>query len=189
MWASLSVRFGGLGVHSAVELAPLAFLSSVSGSSELILHCAPNTSFLHYPEEEAALSVWTQGHKSITTFSSSFLFSKSLGHPWFGCNSEFLVDNAADERSKVHLLSSTSKESGVWLNAVPVSALGLWMDDETIYVAVCLRLSAPLRYPHQYCHCGEDVNSLATHRLSCWWSEGHLVLHAATLLMILSIAH
>ena len=34
--ASLPVRFGGLGVRSAVHLAPSAFPSSVAGSNDLV---------------------------------------------------------------------------------------------------------------------------------------------------------
>ena len=77
----------------------------------------------------------------------------------------FLEDNAADEKFKVCLSGSTSKESGAWLNALPVSALGLQTDDEMIQVGVCLRLNAPLCHPHQCCHCGLDVDTSGTHGL------------------------
>ena len=45
-----------------------------------------------------------------------------------------------------------SKELGAWLNTLPLSQCGLRMDDETVHLAVGLRLGAPLCYPHQCCH-------------------------------------
>ena len=53
------------------------------------------------------------------------------------------------------------------------------MDDSTIRVAVGLRFGAPLCRPHQCHHCGTEVDCLATHGLSCRWSEGRHHRHAA----------
>ena len=53
------------------------------------------------------------------------------------------------------------------------------MDDETIRVAVGLRLGASLCHPYQCQHCGGEVDSLGTHGLSCRWSEGRFSRHAA----------
>ena len=63
-------------------------------------------------------------------------------------------------------------ESGAWLNALPISSLGLRMDNNTIRVAVGLRLGSSLCRPHTCHHCGTKVGCLATHGLSCRWSEG-----------------
>ena len=61
----------------------------------------------------------------------------------------------------------------------PISSLGMRMDDNTIRVAVGLRLGAPLCRPHSCHHCRAEVDCLATHGLSCWWSEGRHHRHAA----------
>ena len=53
------------------------------------------------------------------------------------------------------------------------------MDDEPIRIATCLRLGAPLCYPHKCCHCGTDVDSSGKHGLSCRWSEERRLRHAA----------
>ena len=55
----------------------------------------------------------------------------------------------------------------------------LRMDNDTIRVAVGLRLGAPLCRPHTCHHCGSDVDSLATHGLSCRQSQGQHFRHAA----------
>ena len=52
------------------------------------------------------------------------------------------------------------------------------MDNDTIRVAVGLRLGAPLCRPHRCHHCGLEVDALATHGLSCQQSQGHHHRHA-----------
>ena len=60
---SLPVRFGGLGVGSAVQLALSAFLSSVSGSIDLVQRILPSYLFsLPYPGMDVALTLWSPGH-------------------------------------------------------------------------------------------------------------------------------
>jgi len=85
---------------------------------------------------------------------------------------DLLLNGASDAVSHTRLLAIATKESGAWLNALPVSSLGLRMDNDTICVAVGLRLDIPLCKPHVCCHCGAEVGHLATHGLSCRWSEG-----------------
>ena len=77
------------------------------------------------------------------------------------------------------LLAASNMESGAWLNTLPVSSLGLRMDDDTILVAVGLRLAIPLCHPHHCSLCGAEVDNLATHGLSCRRSEGRHPRHSA----------
>ena len=84
-----------------------------------------------------------------------------------------------DQERSYWLVQCTCKESGDWLNALPLSQCGLGMDNETVRLAVGLRSGAPLCYPHQCCHCGNEVDEQATHGLSCRWSEGRHPRHAA----------
>ena len=51
-----------------------------------------------------------------------------------------LINNVPNARSQARLLATSKKESGAWFQALPVSSLGLRMDDETVRVAVGLRL-------------------------------------------------
>ena len=53
------------------------------------------------------------------------------------------------------------------------------MDNNTVRIAVGLRLGSPLCRPHTCYHCGAQVDSTATHGLSCIWSEGRHQRHAA----------
>ena len=60
---------------------------------------------------------------------------------------------------------------------MPISSLGLRMDDDTIRIAV--RLGSTLCHPHQCSHCGAEVDSSAMHGLSCRWSVGRHLRHNA----------
>ena len=69
-----------------------------------------------------------------------------------------------------------AKESGEWLNALPVPSLGLRLDDKVVHIAAGLRLGVPLCRPHPCSQCGGHVD---THGLSCRLSAGRLPQHAA----------
>ena len=90
-----------------------------------------------------------------------------------------LLENAPDAQSRARLMAASTKVSGAWLNALPISSLGLRMDDNTIRVPVGLRLGTTLCRPHACLHCGAEVNHLGTHGLSCVRSEGRHHRHAA----------
>ena len=60
-----------------------------------------------------------------------------------------------------------------------MTALGLRMDDNTVRVAVGLRLGTAVCGPHSCQHCGAAVDALGRHALSCRWSEGRHQRHAA----------
>ena len=56
-------------------------------------------------------------------------------------------DSAADPRMRARLLAVQAKESGAWLNALPVPSLGLRLDDEVVHTAAGLCLCVPLAVP------------------------------------------
>ena len=85
--------------------------------------------------------------------------------------------HSEDPRAKARLLASQQKESGAWITAPPVSSLGLRMANESIRVAVGLRLGVPLCTPHT-CHlCGSLVDASGVHGLSCRRSQGRIPRH------------
>ena len=79
----------------------------------------------------------------------------------------------------VKLLASATKESGAWLHALPVASLGLRLDDDSLRIAVDLRLGAPICDRHSCKHCGADVNAIGRQALSCRKSEDRHHRHAA----------
>ena len=178
--ASLPVKAGGLGIRSAVHLAPSAFLSSTSACNKLVHHILPpRFNSKGVPQAEAALTLWSQGHDSPPPPSPASHHQKA----WDSCTVEAiadsLLDNAQNALSRARLLAASTKESGAWLNALPITSLGLRMDDDTIRVAVGLCLGTSLCRPHTCHHCGTEVDHLGTPVLSCKHSEGRHHHHAA----------
>ena len=67
---------------------------------------------------------------------------------------------------QARLRASFSPHSGDWLKAPPISSVGLRLDDESIRVALGLRLESSLCAPHT-CTCGTYINSRGSHGLAC----------------------
>ena len=178
--ASLPVRTGGLGVRSATLLAPSAFLASAAGSAHLVHQIIPSR--LHnspYPEVEDALKSWHQGHNDPPPVASDAFRQKNWDTPRVTAVADALLRAAPDETARARLLASQRRETGEWLQAPPMSALGLRMDNEVIRVAAGLRLGITLCLPHQCHQCSADVDHLGLHGLSCRKSQGRHPRHAA----------
>ena len=92
---------------------------------------------------------------------------------------EALVKEAPDELAQAHLLASQRKESGDWIHAPPLSAIGFRMDDEVLRVAVGLCIGVALCRPHKCHQCGAEVDHLGLHDLSCRRCQGRYPRHAA----------
>ena len=136
-----------------------------------------------YSASNDALNVWSQGHTEPSPSAPTFCWQKAWDNqqenPRVRATYENLLDSAPDTYSRSRLFAAAKKESGAWLHAFPMSALGLRMDDEVIQVAMGLRLGATLCQPHKCHHCGAHVDHLVTHGLSCRKSQGRHSCHAA----------
>ena len=86
------------------------------------------------------------------------------------------MSNATDSHTRARLLAVSAEHSSDWLHALPLSACGLRMDDNTIRISVGLRLGAKLCEPHS-CVCGADVDILGHHGLVCNKSAGRSSRH------------
>ena len=174
------MKAGGLGIRSAVQLAPSAFLSSAAASSDLVHFILPprfgSQEVLHVG---SALTSWSLDQDHPPPVAPASHHQKVWDTIKVSATANALLENAPDALSRARLLAASAKESGTWLNALPISSLGLRMDDNTIRVSVGLRLGTTLCRPHACHHCGAEVNHLGTHGLSCVRSEGRHHRHAA----------
>ena len=84
--------------------------------------------------------------------------------------------NNGDKLNVARLTSVSAPHSGDWLNAMPISACGLRLDNETVRVALRLRLGVDLYVPHD-CPCGALVDARGIHSLSCRRSFGRMARH------------
>ena len=159
-----------------MQFAPSAYLASAARSADLIRHILPlRFQKATAPLRDEAIAIWANSHDEAPP-------DISASHQQRACcvkaTATPLLENAPDSKTRARLLAASTKESGAWLSALPISSLGLRMDDDTIRVAVGLRLGSSLCNPHQCQHCGAEVDSQATHGLSCRYSEGRHHRHA-----------
>ena len=178
--ATLPVKLGGFGIRCAAQIAPCAYLASTAASTDLVQHIVPpHLRDIPVPYRDEAETLWSKGHDHPPPVGTTQRHQKTWDNIKATSIADSLLETAPDARARARLLASSARESGVWLNVLPISSLGLRMDDDTIRVAVGLRLGAPLCRPHTCCRCGSEVDALATHGLSCRQSQGRHFRHAA----------
>ena len=85
-------------------------------------------------------------------------------------------DSQTDDVHRARLTAAAAPHSGDWLHALPISSCGLKLDNETVRIAVVLRLGIELCVPHA-CPCGTMVDALGIHGLSCRLVCGRMARH------------
>ena len=83
-----------------------------------------------------------------------------------------LMEGAVDDIDRACLLASRSQESGARLHSLPISAMDLLLEDDSLKIAVGLHLGTPLCWSNQSQDCGKQMDATSRHGLSCGWSEG-----------------
>ena len=178
--ASLPVKAGGIGIRRATQQAPSAFLASAAGCSSIVRQILP----LHFIESadactKAALAVWREDHSHPPLPHPSSCSQRAWDTPKIKATVDIMLESAANDLTKVRLLAISCPESGAWLNALPLSSIGLRMDDDVIRIAIGLRLGLTLCHPHAFSDCGAEMNVDGIHDLSCRYSRGRHFRHSA----------
>ena len=83
-----------------------------------------------------------------------------------------------DQHRLACLSSATQPNSGAWMNCLPSTAIGTFLDNESFRIAISQRLGLPVCAPHK-CRCGAIVDRYGLHPLSCRFSAGRLPRHSA----------
>ena len=172
--ASLPIRWGDWGFVVAVMLAPSAYLASAANTTTLVLKLLPP--FLHLIPDRStpnALAAWQSAVEPTTLSLADEAATRQLSWDDPCCQraSTLLLNSAMENRERSHLRASLTATSGAWLQALPISSVGLRMDDDVIRVAVGLRLGTDLCEPHT-CTCGVPVDARGTYGLACKQSVG-----------------
>ena len=140
------MKLGGLGLNSAVRLAPSALLSSCHSSEELVDSILPpNHTPDSYPLLEEVLSLWSDGHDISPPEGAGAAKQSCWDNITSRVLAEKLLEEASDEVCRARLLAAGAKESGAWLHALPIDSVGLCMDDNSVKIAVGLRLGLCVR--------------------------------------------
>ena len=175
--ASLPVCEGGLGIRSAAHLAPSAFLASAASTQDLQSQILRGCEIGVDLSIDMTKSLWQSRYEAIEPHPEIAHRQRAWDQAAIDNAVGMLFQNCRDERDRARLLAVSSPHAGDWLHALPISACGLRLDNETIRIAVGLRLGADICEPHT-CPCGSDVDFRGTHGLSCRSSAGRLSRHA-----------
>ena len=151
--ASLPVKDDGLGIQRAVLLPPSAFLASAAGTMDLQGRIQPSSPIRP--------SLATGQFRSRST--APLGFAARIQRNWdTACTEKAKKDLlAGSEDLRARLLSSQAAHSADWLYGLPVSSLGLRLDDDAVRIAVGIRLGVKLCEEHACPH-GAVVNSNGT---------------------------
>ena len=178
--ASLPVHAGGIRIRSAAQLVPSAYLASDAGCANLVQQILPPGYKTLYtnPCIDCTLTIWSQGHNQAPPTPASH-HQRAWDDPRVEALQQTFLESSSGPTAPARLLAVATKESGAWLNALPVASLGLRLDNKVVRIAVGLRLSLPLCHPHRCIHCEVEVNDQGTHGLSCRFSRGCHPRHGA----------
>ena len=178
--ASLPVKAGGIGIRRATQLAPSAYLASAAGSSELIQLIPPSKlRGLTDPYFATGDEIWKRGSSADPPCTSQLTQQHALDSVLVEADYESLLENAATSLEKARLLAVSHHDSGAWLNAFPISALGLRLDDSEVQIAISLLRGLPVCSAHMCAGCGSAVYERGFHGLSCRFSKGRFSNHSA----------
>ena len=150
----------------ATQLAPSAYLSSTAATADLVSAILPTShKTLPTPFADAALEKWSVGHNATPPTGAGAAIEKCWVESKVIRVAEALQDGASDEVERARLLAARDKDSGAWLQALPITSVGLRMDDDTLRTAVGLRLGTAICAPHNCQLCGAQVSQFGTHGL------------------------
>ena len=176
--ASLPLRYGGLGVRKVTHLALPCYLSSLNSSLDLVRTICTGIQSTTEPECLAEAVACFRSRVPEYEVPSGDASKRQRAWDDTSAGSHFAeLLGSANQVHRARLLAAKQPHSGAWLNVAPLPALGLHLDDESVRVATALRVGAPVCEPHA-CRCGQRVDRLGHHGLSCCFSAGRLPRHA-----------
>ena len=150
-------------------MAPSAYLSSTVETSDLVSALLPSSHHLSQrsPLSDAAFEKWSEGHNHDAPVGADAKREKNWDGIVTGVTASSLLEGAGGEVERARLLAAMDRDSGAWLQALPILSVALRLDDSSLKIALGHCLSTNICAPHVRQHCGSEVSACGTHGLSC----------------------
>ena len=163
-----------MGIPSAALTAPSAFLASAVGcdpfSQNLNLNLGSDR------DVESALTAWYELSGVDAMPVAKTEAQKTWSTPVLD-KIQIDIEQFLDQTQSKRFSLTQGRNAGSWLNAIPMSPLGLKLTDGQLRCAVALRLGAKISAAHTCC-CGQNVDEYGTHGVACKKSAGRFARHA-----------
>ena len=114
---------------------------------------------------EAALLEWSS-RSGYADLAQNQSFQSEWDKPMYEHRFLEMIQSTKLEAEKARLLSISAESGSIWLHAIPIPSLGLHLDPMSLKIACGLHLGAKLCHSHR-CICGEMVDPMGRHGLSC----------------------
>ena len=169
----LPVKLGGMGIPSAVLTAPSALASAVD--------CEPfsqnlNSNLGSDRDVESALTAWYELSGVDAMPVAKGEAQKTWSTPVLD-KLQIDIEKSLGQTQPKRFSLTQDRYAGAWLNAIPMSPLGLKLTDSQLRCAVALRLRAKICAAHTCC-CGQNVDEYGTHGLTSNRCAGRFARHA-----------
>ena len=132
-----------------VSLAPCAFLATAASTfnrQNRIL--SENLALIPDISVTDTLAIWSELSNNQIINESQKITQKALDDKITDIQLKKLLNNATLPEGKARLLAAKEPQSGAWLNAAPMTAIGLRLSDEAIRISIGLRLGLNLCEPY-----------------------------------------
>jgi len=152
---------GRLEIHRATLLALSAFLASAAGTLDLQDEIQSSVVVIEDTYVSNLKAKWSTLHSMPPPDFISSAKQSVWEKPAVNTEKTLLLSSYSGGYHLARLAAVSAPHSSDWLNAMPISACGLRLDN-----AVGLRLGVGICTPHD-CPCGKTADARGTHWLSC----------------------
>ena len=176
--ARLPVRYGGLGIRTAEDLAPSAHLASHYATEGLVTSILQSINPDQQLEPLDVMRCWQERAPGAPVPND-----KSKQKKWDEPVCKNIMQDLiarANQVDRARLLAAREEGSGAWVQVLPIPAVGTLLDETALRIAVAHRVGAPVCEPGTLkCRCSDVyVDHLGLHPLSCRYSAGRAPRHA-----------
>ena len=148
-----------------------AFLASAHGSLATSRLLLPGEEEQDYEEISEAENLWKDNVSEDAVQPINPSVQADWDKPLYTKRYSDLLESQTAPVEIARLKAVASDQASAWLNAIPVPALGLKLDNTTMRICLGLRLGAPICESFS-CACGTIVDTLGRHGLSCKYAKG-----------------